>query len=575
MPQAVDTVSTTIEQLTERVRDLEGRVAALEAQRKKSGSMQNESVATLPPIQRPSPPATWHGFPPAETPAGAIAIIGKAVLAIAGAYLLRAIAESGAIPKLPVLILAIAYAGAWMAWAVKIYPLNRVASATYAITSALILSPLLWESTVRFHAISPSFTAVVLVAFAVMTFELTLRDELQLIPWIGSTATVVTALALIVATHELVPLTIALLAIALATEIAVCLGRYLTMRAIPAIAADLAILLIIDLMTSDRLPFDYELLSSGMITALCLALLAIYGGSIGVRCFALRHQVTFFEIGQAVLVFMLAAFGVLRTSHGKAPILGLLFLMLSVLCYWGMLSRFAGQALTRTRLVCGMWAAVLFLSASLLLFSTGFAALSLCIVAIAAQTAHVRVGKLSLGVQATFYLLGATAISSVPAYIENALAGSIPAAPDWNVWIVAIAAAICYPIGARVAEDRPRRLLLILPAVLVGFTAAALAIAAFVFLASGRFLVDAPRLSVIRTVVNCTLALVLVFLGSRWKHPELRWVAYATVAFGTLKLLFEDLRFGNAASLVFSLLFYGMVLILLPRLTRREQATLD
>jgi hypothetical protein len=90
-----------------------------------------------------------------------------------------------------------------------------------------------------------------------------------------------------------------------------------------------------------------------------------------------------------------------------------------------------------------------------------------------------------------------------------------------------------------------------------------------VWLAAGRLELTASRLSVIRTIVNCALALALGFLGSRWKHVELGWVAYAAVAFGTLKLLFEDLRFGNAASLVVSLLFYGLILILLPRLTRR------
>jgi hypothetical protein len=31
----------------------------------------------------------------------------------------------------------------------------------------------------------------------------------------------------------------------------------------------------------------------------------------------------------------------------------------------------------------------------------------------------------------------------------------------------------------------------------------------------------------------------------------------------------EDLRFGNAASMMVSLLFYGTILILLPRLLRR------
>jgi hypothetical protein len=104
---------------------------------------------------------------------------------------------------------------------------------------------------------------------------------------------------------------------------------------------------------------------------------------------------------------------------------------------------------------------------------------------------------------------------------------------------------------------------------LVGFTGAALTVVAIVWLAAGRVELNASRLSVIRTVVTCLLALALGFLGSRWKRVELGWVAYAAVAFGTLKLLFEDLRFGNAASLVVSLLFYGLILILVPRLTRR------
>jgi len=93
--------------------------------------------------------------------------------------------------------------------------------------------------------------------------------------------------------------------------------------------------------------------------------------------------------------------------------------------------------------------------------------------------------------------------------------------------------------------------------------------AVVVSLTTGRIELSASHLSVIRTIINCTLALVLGFLGSRWKRAEVGWVAYTAVAFGTLKLLFEDLRFGNAASLVVSFLFYGLILILLPRLTCR------
>lgn len=68
--------------------------------------------------------------------------------------------------------------------------------------------------------------------------------------------------------------------------------------------------------------------------------------------------------------------------------------------------------------------------------------------------------------------------------------------------------------------------------------------------------------------MTCSVALILGFGGSHLKRTELLWIAYLAIAFGTLKLLFEDLRFGNATSLVASLLFYGLVLILIPWLTR-------
>ncbi len=87
-------------------------------------------------------------------------------------------------------------------------------------------------------------------------------------------------------------------------------------------------------------------------------------------------------------------------------------------------------------------------------------------------------------------------------------------------------------------------------------------------LGSASGMLNASRLSVVRTLVTCSVALVLGFGGSRLKRAELLWVAYVAIAFGTLKLLFEDLRFGNAASLVASLLFYGLILILIPRLTK-------
>jgi hypothetical protein len=107
----------------------------------------------------------------------------------------------------------------------------------------------------------------------------------------------------------------------------------------------------------------------------------------------------------------------------------------------------------------------------------------------------------------------------------------------------------------------------ILPALMLGFAVSGVIIAAVVSAAGRMIESQAASLSVVRTITNCLLALAFGFLGARLKRVELTWAAYAAVGFGTLKLAFEDLRYGNAASLVVSLLFYGLVLILLPRIS--------
>jgi hypothetical protein len=199
--------------------------------------------------------------------------------------------------------------------------------------------------------------------------------------------------------------------------------------------------------------------------------------------------------------------------------------------------------------------------------------LQIAFFAVAAVTAtffYSRTGRLSLGIHASVYLAAAVVLSRIPAFVADAFAGDVPTVPDWRALIVTVAAAVSYVIGSRVREaTRIRRILWVIPGAVVGSAAAASAVAGVVRIFNGSFEGAASTLSVVRTTVNCVLAVTLALLGSRWKRVELGWLAYAALAFGTLKLIFEDLRFGNAASLVVSLLFYGLVLILLPRVTRQ------
>ncbi len=594
MAKVLGGIASDVEQLSERLRELEQRVSALEGQPANAAAapapatFAASSPVPLTPdvsipgsfaLRRPRAPETWRGFPGPSVSAGTLPVLGTAVLGIAGAYLLRAVAGWGTILRLPVLILAIVYAGMWLVWAVRTHAVSSFASVTYAITAAVILSPLLWESTVSFQIVRPTFTAAVLVAFVVLALALAWRQNLQAIPWVATLAAVTTALALIVATHELVPFTVALLAVALVTEAASCLGHRLRVRVVPAMAADFAVWLLIYLMTSpEGVPAEYPPVGATTITALCLALLAIYGGSLGLRNFGLRHRLTIFEIAQGVVAVVLATFGILRASPGSAAALGAFFLLVAAACYWGALSRFVGEAHHRNRRVCANYAAALVLAGSWLLFPASLLAPFWSLAAVAAAFLYMRTGKLSLGTHLSFYLLAAGTLSGLLNLAGNALAGTVPSTVEGGAWVVALSAGLCYAIGLRgsagqraesqQANEWKPRLLWIVPCTLVAGVGAALAVMASVRLGSAGGALNASGLSVVRTVVICSVALILGFSGSRLKRAELLWVAYVAIGFGTLKLLFEDLRFGSAASLVASLFCYGLILILIPRLTR-------
>jgi hypothetical protein len=563
-------VTCLVERLNQRVSKLEQRVATLE-------ELRNASPPRIAPTQSVpeprKPPAAWKGSSPAARPAGVVPVLGKAVLGMAGAYLLRAVAESSLMPRTLVLIVAILYACGWLVWAARLSS-QGFASAAYAITSALILSPLLWESTVRFQALSSAVAGGVLVAFVVLSFVISWRRILQLIPWVATLMAVVTVLALIVETRDFVPLTASLLLIALAAELAACLGRQFNARMAAAIASDFAMALLLLMIVSPQ-GIGQGLHPAGTVAVIALSagLLAIYGGSIGIRILGRRQRITVFEIVQSVLAFVISAVGVIvATQRSAAPLLGIVFLVLALVCYWGTLWRFLDQRYSRNRRVFANWAGALLIAGSFLLLPVSFAIAFLSVGAIVSAVWYARNGKISLGLHASLFLLAAAAVSPLPAYLLKALTSAVPGAPSWTVWVVAASSALCYVIGSRrLEEKRGRRALWLVPALLSSFTAAALLDVAVVLIAPGNLQLTPSRLSVVRTVVNCALALGLGSLSLRFRRVELRWVAYIALVFGTLKLLFEDLRFGNPASLVLSLLFYGLALILLPRMTRRKE----
>jgi hypothetical protein len=553
----------TLAGLIARLEKLESRVSGLEHRPQKPACV---AAAPAPTVLQP----TADVFSLAQA-GGVFPVIGKAMLGIAGAYLLRALAESGTFPKLAVVALALVYAEMWLVWAARVPAEARFVSSVYATTAALIITPMLWELTLRFEVLPTYATSAVLGVFVATAYALAWKRNLVSIIWVANVAAVFTALALLIATLDLAPFILVLLFMALAGEAAAARNRWLGLRPLIAAAADLAISILLYIYSRpEGIPPEYKSVATPELLALGCTVFLIYGASIVFRTTQLRQRIRAFEIGQAVITFLLAAFTILRFGKGGgAPVLGALCLLFSAACYRAAYAYFDRYHEERNYHVYATWSGALFLTGSSLCLPPMQLALWLSVAAIVAAILGARASRLTLEFHGLMYLAAAAYASGLLEYAGRALAGTFPAAPGWIVWIVAASAIPCYAVAGRFrTEPRNQRLLQALSAVLAVAAAVTFLVSVLVWLADNGMTPGASDVAVIRTLITCVVALALAFSGTRWKRTELIWVAYGMLALVTGKLLFEDLQHGHPGSTALSIFLYALALILVPRMAR-------
>src|SRR5208282_4155526 len=380
--------------LTTRLENLERRVCTLEHP---SATAASVPVAAAVPASRSTlTQPTAAAFPFAQD-GGVFPVLGKAMLGIAGAYVLRAVAESGSFPKLAVVVLALAYAGTWLVWAARVRAEAHFVRAAYATTAALILAPMLWELTLRFEVLPPSVTAGVLSVFVVTAYALAWKRSLASVVWVTNVAAVLTTLALLIATHDLVPFVSALLLMALASEAAAGFNHWVRLRPLVAAAADIGTWILLYIYSRpDGIPSDYKNVAMPVLLALGCILFLIYGASVVFRTTRLRQKIRVFEIGQTVIAFLLAAFGVLRFgASAGVTVLGVLCLLFSASSYALAYAYFDRYHEERNYHVYATWSGALFLAGTSLCLPPTPLALCLSVAAIVATLLGVRASRLT------------------------------------------------------------------------------------------------------------------------------------------------------------------------------------
>lgn len=571
-----------IGRLERRLEALERRVAALE-----------QPLAARWPHPSPEPEAATEQPAAATTPAAPsgslFPVLGRAMLGIAGAYGLRAVAETSPLPRLAVASAGIVYAFLWLAWAARVRGGPRFTSSIYAGTSALILAPMLWELTLRFKIFPAAIAAGVVCAYALAALALAafgraafsrIRSDRELtrdpapVLRVAFIAAAALSLALAIASHALLPFIVVLLILTALCGFAPGLDRIPEIGALIALTADAAIWILIFIYFSPQnARQDYPLLGRAALLTPGIALFVLYAASVSSKTVLRGKQITVFETIQTTIAFLLAAVSLadFGLPSGKV-ILGVACLALSAASYAAVFTVFARAAERRNAAVFAAWSAALLLAGSFLCLPP------LAVIALlgAAAIAATMVGSWKSLPAFEFYgmvfLVAAASASGLLSFLVSALVRTPTGAPAPGIWLIATCTIVCYAAAMpREGESwQPQTLHLAFAALAAG-AAAALIVQGLVSLVALKVVPGAHHLAFIRTLTLCATALALVFGGAQWRRLELTRLGYAVLALVAVKLVFEDLRHGHLGYIAASIFLFALTLIAAPRVARARQ----
>jgi hypothetical protein len=557
----------TLNRLEARLETLEQRVYAL------------EHPAGAPveiPAQVASPAAAATTDEELSTPltSGAFQVLGKALLGIAGAYLLRAVAESSSLPKTAVAAVAIAYALGWLVWASRVKAGDWLAGTTYACTSALILAPMLWELTLRFNVLPATVSAAVVCGFVVAASALAWKRDFAPVLWVANFTGVAIALTLAIASHQILAFTAVLLLMMLIGEYAAGCNHESGVRVLVALAADTAVWALLYIYSSpESTRADYPALGSAALLAPGLGLFLIFGLSLIYRTVLKRKAITVFETIETMIAFLLAACSLIYFGPPASAMgLGVFSVVLSGAAYAGAFVYFDCAAERRNYLVFATWSAALFLGGSLLCVPQGWQPVWLSVAAVGATFASTRLQRFALELHGMVFLLAAAGISGLLKGVFDSLAGTVPGAPGMSVCVVSVSAVVCYAVIKPCQEKKwTRQFLSTVFAALAIAALAALTVQGLAWLTALKVIPGAHHLAFIRTLTVCAAAIALAYSGAHWRRMELTRIGYAALGLLAVKLVLEDLRHGHLGFIAGSIFLFAITLIVVPRVARMGQ----
>jgi hypothetical protein len=294
-------------------------------------------------------------------------------------------------------------------------------------------------------------------------------------------------------------------------------------------------------------------------------------------------QITGFEAIQTIGAFLIAVTGALRIASGNPRatfLVGLFSVLAAAACYLVSYALVERRQMPRLNLYTyTTFAFLLVLLGSRLLLDEFAQAILWSALAVVCLWTGLLSERRTLLAQATAYLAASCFVSGATVRAGLYLLGQPALLLPPSVSSVAATVAAVWGAGVLVIARRGEDILLRRVAWVAFFAVAGWNTAGFLawLLSSATWGIAArgPLSATLATVLFCSLLLLLTWIGRACGRPELIWLVPPLLAVTAYKVLAEDLRNGEAWTIVVSLLAFGAVLVLLPRLLQKRSAQLS
>jgi hypothetical protein len=572
--------------MSDRMSELEGRIAELtEAHRqfeRRLSALEHRPAAAVGPRRGAQPAARIAGPDLASELAAAtkhLTLVGRTLLVLAGAFLLRAFTDAGAIPAWAGVALGLTYAGAWLAMAYRAGATQPLSAGFHGASALVIGFPLLYEAAARLRLLTPAAAASTLTLFTAAALGVAALRRLHVLAWLAELGGVLTAVALMLAFDRLVPPILYLALLGVATLWLGYVLGWMHLRWPVALATDLALV-----MLTLRAVGDSAAEGPRAALLLLVTVTALYLGTIALRTLLLQRAVVAFEVVQtaALLAAGVGGASYVTVRAGMAEgVVGFVCLTFGAALYAVAFAFVERQQRSKANFHFYSSVGIVFVLAGTSLVLSGQAlGLGWAALAVASSALGRRLRRFTLAVHGCVYAVAAAVQAGTLLHAGVTLfaspSESWPAAPASMAMVVAAMSASAWltghssPSPLTTGQRAPRFVLLAALSVgagglLVGWLVPWLA-------GAPGTQVNAVAAAAVRTAVLVAAVLLLAWAGRFETWREAGWLTYPFLAAVGLKLALENLAHTSPSSLFLDFALYGTALILIARMRRRGAA---